>query len=177
MAIPLRKPGTPKRSEDASAGTGTSPVAPSTSTTSEVRGQLTVVPARRRFAWVAVTLSVLVSAGMIGAIGLHTRIAERQLQIDALERSVRGAQEDFDVLRSQRAQLRSPTRIAAEASSIGMVVGSESEFVAVDPMTLAVTIARTGHDPVDAEVMLGANQDLEPLDQFRLVKRVSSETP
>ena len=123
------------------------------------------------------TLTVLVAAVMIGAVGLHTRIAERQLEIDALERSVRSAQEEFDVLRSQRAELRSPTRIAAEASAIGMVVGDESEFVAVDPMTLAVTIAQTGHSPVDDEAGFGLNQDLEPLDQFRLVKRVSSETP
>lgn len=175
MAIPLLQPGSSRRSKTATTGTG-SPAQPGASTTS-VRGQLTVVPARRRVAWFAVTLTVLVSAVMIGAIGLHTRIAERQLEIDALERSVRDAQEEFDVLRSHRAELRSPTRIAAEAAAIGMVVGSESEFVAVDPMTLAVTIARTGHSPVDDEVGFGANQDLEPLDQFRLVKRVSSETP
>ena len=164
MAIPLLHPGAPKR-----------PTA--TSRKNAPRRQLTLVPARRRFAWFAVSLTVLVSAVMMGAIGLHTRIAERQLEIDALERSVRGAQEDFDVLRSQRAVLRSPTRIAAEAASIGMVIGSESEFVAVDPMLLAITIARTGVSPTADEIVIGSNQQLEPLDQFRLVKRVSSETP
>jgi len=174
MASPLSQPGAPKRSWRSSSTTSRSPAA---STTTTSHRQLTLVPARRRFAWFAVSLTVLVSAVMMGAIGLHTRIAERQLDIDELERSVRNAQEDFDVLRAQRAELRSPTRIAAEAAAIGMVVGSESEFVAVDPMLLAVTIARTGESPVVDEIVIGSNRLLEPLDQFRLVKRVSSETP
>jgi cell division protein FtsL len=160
MAIPLRQPAASKR-----------PIA------KPAPRALTVVPARRRFAWFAVSLTVLVSAVMMGAIGLHTRIAERQLEIDELERGVRSAQEDFDVLRAERAELRSPTRIAASAEAIGMVVGSESDFVAVDPMLLAITIARTGQIPVDDQIVVGTDQQLEPLDQFRLVKRVSSEMP
>jgi cell division protein FtsL len=160
MAIPLRQPG--------ATASQRRPVE---------RRPLAVVPARRRVAWFAMFLTVLVSAVMIGAIGLHTRIAERQLELDALERSVHSAQEDFDVLRSERAELRSPTRVSAEAQAIGMVLGSESEFVAVDPMTLAVTIARTGHLPVDDEIVIGSDQSLAPLDQFRLVKAVSSEAP
>ena len=138
---------------------------------------LAVVPARRRVAWFAVTLTLLVSIVMMGAVGVHTRIAERQLEIDDLERSVRNAQEDFDVLRAQRAELRSPTRIAARASDLGMVVGSESEFVPIDPMMLAVTIAQTGQVPSADEILVGADQQLEPLDQFRLVKEVSSQAP
>ncbi|MDW3212774.1 MAG: hypothetical protein R8G01_02175 [Ilumatobacteraceae bacterium] len=160
MAFPLLQPGLPKRANS----TGKKPA-------------LSVVPARRRVAWFAVTLTVLVSAVMMAAVGLHTRIAERQLEIDELERGVRSAQEDFDVLRSQRAELRSPTRISAKASELGMVVGSESEFVAVDPMTLAITIARTGQVPVDDQILVGSDQQLEPLDQFRLVKEVSAEAP
>lgn len=163
MAIPLRQPGSTSQRR---------PVRQP-----KPRHQLTVVPARRRVAWFAMLLIVLVAGVMMGAIGVHTRIAERQLEIDALERSVRSAQEEFDVLRSQRAELRSPTRVAAEAASIGMVVGSESEFVPVDPMTLAITIARTGYMPVDDEILVGSDQLLEPLDQFRLVKAVSSEAP
>lgn len=139
--------------------------------------ELTLVPGRRRVAWFAVSLTVLVSAVMMGAIFLHTRIAERQLQIDTIERAVHGAQEDFDVLRSQRAELRSPTRISGAASALGMEIGSESEFVAIDPMVLAVTIAQTGQVPASDEIVVGSNQRLEPLDQFRLVKGVSSEAP
>ena len=51
---------------------------------------------------------------------LHTRLAERQLEIDRLERLVAAAQERFDVLRQQRAELRSPTRLAIEAARLGM---------------------------------------------------------
>lgn len=160
MAFPLLQPMVPKRGDAAGAAR-----------------ELSVVPARRRVAWFAVTLTVLVSAVMMAAIGLHTRIAERQLEIDELERGVRNAQEEFDVLRSQRAELRSPTRISAEALELGMVVGAESEFVPVDPMTLAITIARTGQVPVDDQILVGTDQRLEPLDQFRLVKAVSAEAP
>ena len=138
---------------------------------------LAVVPGRRRFAWFAVTLTVLVSSVMMGAVLLHTRIAERQLEIDRLERSVRQAQEDFDVLRAERAELRSPTRLAEQAVGLGMGPGSESQFVAVDPMVLAITIARTGELPASDEFVPGSTARLEPLDQFRLVKSVSSEAP
>ena len=61
---------------------------------------------------------------MMGAVFLHTRIAERQLEIDSLERSVRQAQEDFDVLRAQRAELRSLTRLSTEARRARHVPGS-----------------------------------------------------
>lgn len=162
MALPLRQPA-PRRRKTAETAVG-----PTT---------LAVVPRRRRVAWFAITLTVLVSIVMMGAVLLHTRIAERQLEIDRLERSVRQAQEDFDVLRSERAQLRSPTRLAEVASALGMGPGAESEFVPVDAMTLAITIARTGELPVADEIIPGSNARLEPLDQFRLVKSVSAEAP
>ncbi|MEO6570296.1 MAG: hypothetical protein ABIO83_02000, partial [Ilumatobacteraceae bacterium] len=132
---------------------------------------------RRRVAWFAVTLVVLSSMAMMGAVYVHTRIAERQLTIDDLERTVRQAQTDFDVLRAQRAELRSPTRLSVEAGSLGMAPGDENDFVPVDPMVLAITIARTGEVPVGDEIVAGSTARLEPLDQFRLVKSVSAEAP
>jgi hypothetical protein len=139
--------------------------------------RLAVVPGRRRVARFAIGLTVLISGVMMGAVYLHTRIAERQLEIDGLERSVRQAQEDFDLLRAQRSDLRSLTRLSGEALALGMRPGDESQFIAVDPMVLAVTIARTGEVPVDDEIVVGSTARLEPLDQFRLVKAVSAETP
>ena len=106
---------------------------------------------------------------MVGRVLLHTRIAERQLEIDRLERSVAQEQEQFDVLRAQRAELRSPTRLAVSAGALGMAPGDESEFVAVDPMMLAITIARTGELPA-ADGSSPAPTRSRPLDQFRLVK-------
>lgn len=160
MAIPLRHLPVAKRRSATKRGTA-----------------LAVVPRRRRVAWFAITLTVLVSIVMMAAVLLHTRIAERQLEIDRLERGVRQSQEDFDILRAQRAELRSPTRLAGEASRLGMGPGAESQFVPVDPMILAVTIARTGEIPVSDAVVPGSTARLEPLDQFRLVKSVSAEAP
>jgi len=139
--------------------------------------QLAVVPGRRRAARFAIGLTVLISVVMMGAVFLHTRIAERQLEIDQLERSVRQAQEDFDVLRAERAELRSLPRLSAEALALGMYPASEGDFLRVDPMVLAITIARTGERPFNNEIVPGSNALLEPLDQFRLVKAVSAETP
>ena len=139
--------------------------------------KLHLVPRRRRVAWFAVTLVVLVAVVMMGAILVHTRIAERQLDIDQFERSVRQAQEEFDVLRFERAELRSPTRLSTEGAKLGMLPGRQSEFVQVDPLVLAITIAQTGELPVDDEIVVGSTARLEPLDQFRLVKNVGSEAP
>jgi hypothetical protein len=137
---------------------------------------LTVVPGRRRMAWFAVGLTMLVGVVLTGALLLHTRLAERQLEIDALERSVREEQQQFDVLRAQRAELRSPTRLAISAGALGMSPGLESQFIAVDPMVLAITIARTGEMPArDDDVTSDAR--LRPLDQFRVVKSLSGEAP
>lgn len=138
---------------------------------------LQLVPGRSRVAWFMVVLTVLVGAVMIGAVLLHTRLAERQLHIDSLERSVHEEQEQFDVLRAQRAELRSPTRLATEAAALGMIPGSETEYISVDPMILAITIARTGDVPVGEMTELGTNARMRPLDQFRLVKSVSQEAP
>jgi cell division protein FtsL len=180
MALPLTTPSTGRSTSRPGTRSSTTPSTRPTTRPTKRAGatpQLTLVPGRRRFAWFAVALTVLVSAVMMGALFVHTRIAERQLDIDSLERSVRAAQEEFDLLRSERAELRSPNRLRAEATALGMQVGEESEFVAVDPMVLAVTIARTGHAPIDDEIVVGIDQQLEPLDQFRLVKEVTAESP
>lgn len=134
---------------------------------------LTVVPGRRRAAGFVVTLSVLISGLMLGAAVLHTQLAERQLHIDRLDRAVREAEDRFDVLRRQRAELRAPNRLAAEARRLGMVPAEVTEFVEIDGATLAMAIAATGR-PSTEGVRL---ERREPLDQFVLVKRVSNSEP
>lgn len=113
---------------------------------------------------------------MAAALYLHTRISERQLEIDRLERAVHASQAEFDVLRSERAEARSPVALADRALALGMVPGDVSVFVNVDPMLLAITIARTGELPA-AELGDGFTGSIEPLDQFRLVKSLSAEAP
>ena len=127
-------------------------------------------------AWFAVGLTLLVGLVLTGALLLHTRLAERQLQIDALERSVREERQQYDVLRAQRAELRSPTRLAVSAGVLGMSPGLESQFIGVDPMVLAITIARTGELPASDDDLAG-DARLRPLDQFRIVKSLSAEAP
>jgi hypothetical protein len=133
------------------------------------RPQLRVVPRRRRAAGFAATVSVLVAGVLLATAVLHTRLAERQLEIDRLERGVTAAQERFDVLRRQRAELRSPTRLAEEAARLGMQPAQASEFMAIDPWVLATAIAAAGRVPSADEALA----ELEPLDQFRLVKSVA----
>lgn len=134
---------------------------------------LTVVPRRRRAAGFAVVLSVMVVTLMLGAAVLHTQLAERQLRIDGLERAVRAEQDRFDVLRRQRAELRSPVRLATEARALGMAPATGTEFVAADPHDVARAIAATGQLPPAGPSVAGAG----PLDQFRLVKAVANEAP
>ena len=134
---------------------------------------LTVVPRRRRAAGFAVGLSVLLASAMLGSAVLHTSLVERQLEIDRLERSVAAAQERFDGLRRARAELRSPTHLAIEATRIGMHRGDTSQFVPVDGLTVALAIAATGQLLDEGEAL----DSLQPLDQFRLVKAVSGEAP
>jgi hypothetical protein len=135
--------------------------------------RLSVVPRRRRAAGFAAALSLLLAGLMLGSAVLHTSLAERQLEIDRLERAVSAAQERFDVLRRTRAELRSPTRLSTEATRIGMHPADTSQFVPVDGLTVALAIAATGEVLDDSQVIEG----LQPLDQFRLVKAVSSESP
>ncbi len=157
------------------------PARPSAPTVGSLRPNLRAVPARRRLAGFVVTTMFFVAALMMGAVLLHTTIAERQLEIDRLDRGVRAAQADFDMLRAERAELRSPTRIAELARGLGMRPGAESEFVEVDPMRLAEAIATTGvvpiGDPAAADLDTPIGRELAPIEQFLLVKQVSGVQP
>lgn len=124
-----------------------------------------------------VFLMALVSAAMISAVLLHTRIAERQLEIDGLDRGVRQTQEEYDRLRAERATYRSPSNLAAEAEAMGMVPGEENDFLVADPAVVAQVIASTGVIPSADKLVTGATGSQDPLDQFRLVKRVAAEAP
>jgi cell division protein FtsL len=135
--------------------------------------QLRVVPRRKRAAGFAVTLSVLVISLMLGAAVLHTQLAERQLHMDSLERSVRTEQDRFDVLRRQRAELRSPARLAAEARQLGMAPAGAAEFVSVDQLDVARAIAATGRPVVSPQIITPEG----PLEQFLLVKAVGNQAP
>jgi hypothetical protein len=117
---------------------------------------------------------VVVMVALLGAAVFHTQLAERQLQIDELERQVQQERARFDELRRDRAVLRSPQRIADEAAALGMVQGENSRFVQIDPMELARQLAAAGATEDDTRRVI---VDAGPLDQFRDVKSVSVGQP
>jgi hypothetical protein len=109
---------------------------------------------------------------MLGAVMLHTRLAERQLEIDRLDAAATAARERFDDLRRERAELRSPARLAAEAARLGMAPGDSSTFVEVDPYVVAQVLAAAGDYADVAELTLD-----DPLEQYQRVKQVTGVTP
>ena len=137
----------------------------------EVRPSLAVVPRRRRWpALVAVLAWSLVFLGLLGAAVFHTQLAERQLELDRMDRQVSSERERFDELRYQRAELRSPVRLASAAGDLGMHRGKASTFVTVDAGVLARQLAAAG--PIGNQaVQIVIHTD--PLDQFRAVKNVT----
>lgn len=137
--------------------------------------KLAVVERRRRWpAFLAVVASVVVFLGLLGAAVFHTQLAERQLRLDRLDRAVATERERFDELRYERAELRSPVRLAEAASALGMRRGDATEFLEVGPSLLARQIAAAG---VIDDRAVHITIDTDPLDQFRAVKAVTDDVP
>ncbi|MDF2733046.1 MAG: hypothetical protein K0S92_1682 [Desertimonas sp.] len=137
----------------------------------EPLADLHLVPRRRIAANFAALAVVLLGVLMLSAVVLHTRLAERQRQIDQLEQQVEVQHELFDVLRQQRAVLRSPTRLASESNRLGMFAPPESQFVGVDPWTVAQIIAATGSTGVLDDLLV----DGDALDQVRRVRAAEAQ--
>ena len=109
-------------------------------------------------------------AGLLGAAVFHTQLAERQLRIDRLDRAVAEQRELFDELRYQRAELRSPVRLAEAAGAMGMGRGDTSDFVGVAPEAVARQLAAAGTLDATSRVIV----ETDPLQQFRDVKAVTA---
>ena len=149
--------------------------APLHRSTTAIAPALKVLQHRRRWPAVFAGLAwALVFFGLMGAAVFHTQLAERQLRLDGLDRKVAVERERFDELRYQRAELRSPVRLASAASELGMHRGNASTFVAVTPEAVARQLAAAG--PIgDEAVRIVIHTD--PLDQFRAVKSVAGGQP
>jgi len=107
------------------------------------RPQLVVVPTRRRAARLIAVGCTIVFGLMLGAAAFQTQLARRQLTLDTVDRDIRAAHEQYDVLRRERAELRSPGRLSVEATNLGMVPATQTEFVAIDADVVA-TVQRSG---------------------------------
>ena len=130
------------------------------------RPDLRIVPRRRVAINAALVLGFFVVVLMLGTVVLHTRLAERQVEIDKLEQAVTDARSRFDVLRQQRAELRSPTRLAIEAERLRMIPAPRTEFLDVDPQTVAEVLASAGI----VDEATGTISVEDPLEQIRKVK-------
>jgi cell division protein FtsL len=164
MALPARHIDAPRRRPPGAPSPARGAVRSASPTTS--RPALRVVPRRRAAVNAALLLVAVVVALMLAAVVLHTRLTERQLQIDRLEQEVIEARERFDVLRRQRAELRAPNRLATASADLGMVHAPNGDFVTVDGRTLAEIIAAAG----SVDELTDAVDPADPLDQFQRVK-------
>lgn len=139
------------------------------------RPALELVQQTRRWpALIAGAAWAIVFVGLLGTAVFHTQLAERQLELDRLDRELVVERERFDDLRYERAKLRSPVRLAAAATELGMSRGRMTEFVEVDAATLARHLALAGAPTDDAVQVVVAT---DPLAQFRAVKEVSGSRP
>lgn len=134
--------------------------------------ELAVVPRRRGAASAVLVVATLLFGVLLGITAFQTRLAERQLQLDRVERQVSAARDHYDQLRQARAQLRSPERLAAEAMALGMVPGSRTEFVDVPPDVVVAVAAASGG--LDAR---SARPQASSLDDFRTVKETLGGRP
>ena len=80
------------------------------------RPDLVEVPRRRKTARLVVGGVVALACLMVGAVVVQTYVARLQLTVDGLDRGIRAAHEEYDVLRRERAELRAPGRLAEQAT-------------------------------------------------------------
>jgi cell division protein FtsL len=136
------------------------------------RPTLVVVPRRRRAARLLAVMCAVIVLAMLGAASFQTLLAQRQLELDKLDRDITAAREHYEVLRQERAELRSPQRLAGIASEAGMVPARHSTFVQLPPELIAVV-----QESVGTLSSSSAAEDPDPLEQFRIVKSLTVAAP
>lgn len=145
----------------------TSPLAEGT-----VLRPLELVPRRKRNARVVALAVTMIFAIMLGAAAFQTQLARRQVVLDSIDRRIRAGQEQYEVLRRERAELRSPGRLEQEALALGMSPATRTEFVSIDP-TVVATVQRAGADGVDRSTSVLASE----FAQYAIVKSQTESAP
>lgn len=107
------------------------------------RPQLEVVAPKRHTASAVVVGGALLFLVMVGALAFQTQVARNQLRLDRIDNDIRVAHEQYDALRRERAELRSPGRLKMVAESLGMVAAAQSEFGSISPEVIA-DVQRSG---------------------------------
>jgi hypothetical protein len=132
------------------------------------RPQFTVVPRRRRTARLVAFAAFFASSLMLGAAAFQTQLARRQVDLDRIDGQIRAARNDFNDLRSQRAELRSPERLATSGASLGMRAATKTEFVEIGPEVVAEVQQSAGG------VFDSGTAALDPVfEEFKVVKSIA----
>lgn len=137
----------------------------------DARTHLALVPRRRRAAWWIITAAGVVVTAMLAAAAFQTYLAQGQMEIDRLDRQMRETAAEYEALRQQRAELRSPGRLVAVAEARGMEPATETAFMTVSAEVVAIVRQSTGGlDPTFED-------ESELLGQFRSVKALHEAQP
>ena len=92
----------------------------------------------------ATTLIVVVTSVLAFIVIFQTVIAEQQLRLDRVSTDVRLARQHYNELRQQRAELRAPDYLRAQAIILGMWPGSGAKFEDVPAEVVTMVLASTG---------------------------------
>ena len=131
--------------------------------------QLRVVQPVTRSKFSKITLVIFALASVLTFIVIfQTVIAEQQLQLDKVSTDVRLARQHYNELRQQRAELRSPDYLRAQAIILGMWPGSGAKFEEIPADVVTMVLASTGD--MDDSIALPRNSD-------ELVLESSGSTP
>ena len=98
-------------------------------------------PPRSKRATVAAAALTITGLSLFGVVAAHVKLTQGQVRLDRLEARSADAQDTYDRLRLQVAELESPERVVAAAHELGMVVPAKVTYLAPVPV-----------DPAQAEV-------------------------
>ena len=134
------------------------PVARQSRSRNNSKPQLRVVQPVTRSKFSKVTLVILTLASLFGFIVIfQTVIAEQQLRLDRVSTDVRLARQHYNELRQQRAELRAPDYLRAQAIMLGMWPGSGAKFEEIPAEVVTMVLASTGE--MDDSIALPRNSN------------------
>jgi cell division protein FtsL len=93
-------------------------------------GTLTAAGRRRRTRRFAIVMSGIVVAAVFGVVAAHVVLTQRQFRLEKLEQQASAAQQQYERLRLEVAQLESPERVVAAAQQLGMVPPATITYLA-----------------------------------------------
>jgi cell division protein FtsL len=126
----------------------------------------------RRVIILSASIAVLAIMVMFLVVAFQTRIAETQMKIDKINAQIQAERDRYDALRLERSALRDPARLVAEATAMGMIPGSGTDFTTIEPTSVAAVLVSTGG--VDPEYMSDSE---DPLENYGAVKALIGGQP